>query len=143
MNDRLAVWRHIPSPAKFQFLRPVAGVNDRLAVWRHPKLKGTVIWPRVAKVNDRLAVWRHLPNRFLVARLFCVAKVNDRLAVWRLLSANSGHSSSAGCKSERPLSGLETLNHKLMTPLREVAKVNDRLAVWRRCKKIHQNCLVR
>ena len=60
-------------------------MNDRLAVWRQfTSLKSSYIL-NVAKVNDRLAVWRH-PELFTVPDLL-----------------------ENGCKGERPLSGLETI----------------------------------
>jgi hypothetical protein len=61
-----------------------------------------------------------------------LAKVNDRLAVWRLVNVARNERLNIPCKSERPLSGLETvLVLLLLLLLNSLAKVNDRLAVWR------------
>ena len=60
--------------------------------------------------------------------------MNDRLAVWRHKGAKSGKKAIFTCKSERPLSGLETVGPPpLYSRYVRLAKVNDRLAVWRRC----------
>ena len=69
---------------------------------------------------------------FYSSYLICyLAKVNDRLAVWRLLGFLEKKIKES-CKSERPLSGLETTPQVLQAQRHQgLAKVNDRLAVWR------------
>ena len=109
-------------------------------------------------MNDRLAVWRRHHNPSLLLEIVLLAKVNDRLAVWRQFHRKTQKTPAqpcckserplsgletqpiepqpayflACCKSERPLSGLETLPSQHSSyPSLLLAKVNDRLAVWR------------
>ena len=42
--------------------------------------------------------------------LYSLAKVNDRLAVWSQTEATPSADGWDACKSERPLSGLESIN---------------------------------
>ena len=92
-----------------------------------------VLGVTLAKVNDRLAVWR-LFQETIFGVLHVVPCKSERPLSgletwgWGIAETQSGKS----CKSERPLSGLETR----ATPPRKyntsiLAKVNDRLAVWR------------
>ena len=69
-----------------------------------------VLGVTLAKVNDRLAVWRQEEKPVLWIIQGVLAKVNDRLAVWRLFFFLLLSCHPTSCKSERPLSGLETFN---------------------------------
>ena len=131
MNDRLAVLRQDPrasmtstnSTCKSE--RPLSGLETG---WR---LGGGAWGIALAKVNDRLAVWRQRRDPETSRALF-LAKVNDRLAVWRLFYIGITSFFISSCKSERPLSGLETLlAREVGRYTYPLAKVNDRLAVWR------------
>jgi hypothetical protein len=99
-----------PKPCRFRgnpckSERPLSGLETPL--FSDPISLGR----RLAKVNDRLAVWRQESSTSYVIPPYLLAKVNDRLAVWRPENPlHVCHLPIESCKSERPLSGLETSN---------------------------------
>ena len=114
-----------------ELLARLAKVNDRLAVWRHFSFRRPSLEIILAKVNDRLAVWRQVGG-WEVGRGGSPCKSERPLSGLETPPQTSQGLGSPSCKSERPLSGLETQPSRNWRVLNQsLAKVNDRLAVWR------------